>query len=101
VAFTFYGVAYLSLFAIPIFARKDRGIRPALWLRLASVSGFLFTLLFVLLSVFPIIDVASPASYAIKMVFVVLGANLFGLLIYRVGSRTAAPRTLEPPSESS
>jgi len=100
-AFTFYGVAYLSLFAIPIFARKDRGIRPALWLRLASVSGFLFTLLFVLLSVFPIIDVASPASYAIKMGFVVLGANLFGLLIYRLGSRTAAHRTLEPSSETS
>src|SRR5437667_10847636 len=31
-AFTFYGLAYLSLFAIPIFARRDRGIRPALWL---------------------------------------------------------------------
>ena len=100
-AFTFYGVAYLSLFAIPLFARKDRGIRPALWLRLAAASGFLFTLLFVLLSVFPIIDVASRAAYAVKMGSVVLGANLFGLLIYRLGSRAAARATLEPPSRTS
>ncbi len=100
-AFTFYGVAYLSLFAVPIFARKDRGIRPALWLRLAAASGFLFTLLFVLLSVFPIIDVASRAAYALKMGSLVVGANLFGLLIYRLGSRAAARTTLEPSSGTS
>src|SRR5437899_1862691 len=88
-AFTFYGLAYLSLFAIPIFARRDRGIRPALWLRLAAASGFFFTLVFVLLSIFPIIDVASRAAYSIKMVSVVLGANILGLLIYRLGSRAA------------
>ena len=94
-AFTFYGVAYLSLFAIPIFARKDRGIRPALWLRLAAASGFLFTLLFLLLSVFPIIDVASRTAYAVKMGSVVFGANLFGLVIYRLGSRAATRTTFE------
>ena len=95
-AFTFYGFADLSLFAIPIFAKRDRGIRPALWLRLAAASRFLFTLLFVLLSVFPIIEVASRAAYAVKMGSVVVGANLFGLLIYRIGSRAAARTTLEP-----
>jgi len=100
-AFTFYGLAYLSLFAIPIFARRDRGIRPALWLRLAAASGFLFTLVFVFLSVFPIIDVASRAAYSIKMVSVVLGANILGLLIYRLGSRAAARTTVEPSSETS
>lgn len=75
-AFTFYGLAYLSLFAIPLIARKDRGIRPPLWLRAAALSGLLFTMLFVVLSVFPIIDVVRRAAYSIKMVSVVLGANL-------------------------
>jgi len=89
------------LFAIPILARRDRGIRPALWLRLAAASGFLFTLVFVLLSVFPIIDVASRAAYSIKMVSVVLGANILGLLIYRLGSRAAVRTTVEPSSETS
>ena len=88
-AFTFYGLAYLSLFAIPLFARKDRGIRPAPWLRAAALSGLLFTMLFIVLSVFPIIDVVSRAAYFIKMVSVVLGANLVGLLLYRLGTHAA------------
>lgn len=37
--FTFYGLAYLALFAIPLLARKDRGIRPAAWLRLAAAPA--------------------------------------------------------------
>jgi amino acid transporter len=39
--FTFYGLAYLALFAIPLLARKEHGIRPGLWLRFAAASGFL------------------------------------------------------------
>ena len=46
-------------------------------------------MLFVLLSVFPIIEVVSRTAYFIKMVSVVLGANLVGLLLYRLGTRAA------------
>ncbi len=38
-SFTFYGIAYLALFAIPIFSPKGRGLRPPLWVRLAAASG--------------------------------------------------------------
>ena len=86
-SFTFYGFAYLAMFAIPLVARKDSGLRPKLWLRLAAVSGFLVTLLFVLLSVFPIIHVESQSAYSIKTVAVVVGANAIGLLIYHAGLR--------------
>jgi amino acid transporter len=86
--FTFYGLAYLALFAIPLFARKDRGIRPGLWLQLAAASGLLVTLLFVLLSVFPIISVKSESAYAIKTAAVLTGANVFGFLLYRFGRST-------------
>ena len=55
-AFTFYAAAYLALFAIPFLSPKDRGLRPGWGLRIASVSGFLMTLLYVALSIFPVID---------------------------------------------
>jgi len=45
--FTSYGLAYLALFAIPLLARKECGIRTGWWLRFAAASGFLVTLLFV------------------------------------------------------
>lgn len=85
--FTFYGVAYLALFAIPVLARRDRGIRPGWLLRLAAISGFLMTLLFVLLSVFPIIPVANQRAYSQKTVAVILGANLTGAILYKLGAK--------------
>jgi len=83
--FTFYAIAYLALFAIPFLSPKDRGLRPRFWLRLAAISGFVITLLYVVLSVFPIIDVEISSRYSLKIVAVVLGANFFGWLIYRAG----------------
>jgi glutamate:GABA antiporter len=89
-SWTFYGLAYLALFAIPLFAPKERGIRPALWLRLGSLCGLMVTLLFVLLSVFPIIDVESKWIYSLKILVVVVGANLVGWIIYRAGRQKIA-----------
>jgi len=86
-AWTFYGLAYLVKFAIPLLSRKDKGLRPGLWLQLAAASGFLVTLLFVVLSVLPVIPVASVWKYSLKVIVVVVGANLFGWMIYRAGQR--------------
>ncbi len=88
--FTFYGIAYLALFAIPLLAPKASGIRPRLALRIAAASGFLVTLLFVALSIFPIIDVASSWRYSVKIAVVVLGANFLGWMIYQAGRRNSA-----------
>jgi amino acid transporter len=88
--FTFYGLAYLALFAIPLLAPKASGIRPGLVLRVAAASGFLVTLLFVVLSIFPIIRVESQSRYSLKIAGVVLAANLLGWMLYRAGKvRTA------------
>jgi hypothetical protein len=51
------------------------------------VSGFLVTLLFVVLSIFPVIRVESQSRYSLKIAGVVLGANLLGWMIYRAGQR--------------
>jgi len=88
--FTFYGIAYLALFAIPLFAPKSSGIRPGIALRVASASGLMVTLVFVILSIFPIIRVESESQYSWKIAVVVMGANLVGWIIYRVGQRKAA-----------
>jgi len=85
--FTFYGIAYLALFAIPLFARKSRGIRPGVLLRIAAASGLMVTALFVVLSVFPIIHVESESNYSWKIAAVVLGANVIGWIIYRAGQQ--------------
>ena len=91
--FAFYGLAYLGLFAIPLFARKELGIRTALSLRIAAASGFVVTLLFVVSSVLPIISVKSESAYAIKTATVLLCANALGLLLYRLGTRGRSPST--------
>lgn len=85
--FTFYAIAYLALFAIPFLSPRQRGLRPGLWLRVAAVSGFLMTLLYIVLSIFPIVDVQSSWQYSVKIAAVVLGANVLGWVIYRAGRR--------------
>jgi glutamate:GABA antiporter len=89
-AFAFYAIAYLALFAIPLLARRKLDIRPGLWLRIASVSGFLITVLYILLSVFPIVDVQSSWEYSTKTAIALLGCNALGIVFYRWGQKKAA-----------
>jgi len=74
-----YGLAYLVMFAIPLAAP---GERTPFWLRGAALSGFLMTLLNVVLSVFPIIDVPNPLNFALKVGGTVLVLNLAAALFY-------------------
>lgn len=89
-SFTFYAFAYLGLFAIPLFSPRHRHLRPGFWTRLAACSGFLVTLLFIVLSIVPIIDVPSTSHYSLKIALVVLAANLLAVAVYRL---RGAPRT--------
>jgi len=81
-AFTFYAIAYLALFAIPVLAGKQSSLRGPLWMKVLASFGFLMTLLFVVLSIFPIIPVASQSAYSAKTVAVIVVANLAGLVLY-------------------
>jgi amino acid transporter len=83
----FYGFAYLTLFAIPLFGMRAAGKRPPLWLKLASAAGLLVTLLYCVLSIFPIIDVTSWLSFSLKIVAVIVIANLIGVAIYLSAER--------------
>jgi amino acid transporter len=81
-SFTFYALTYLAMFAIPILARKESQLRARVSLKLAAGSGFLLTLLFVALSIFPVVDVANPLRYAAKTVAVLIGTNCLALVLF-------------------
>ena len=83
-----YAFAYLALFAIPIFGAAKLERRPPMWLRIAAGSGFLVSLLYSTLSVFPIIDVASWQTFAAKIDGVIVAANLVGAAIYILSLRS-------------
>jgi glutamate:GABA antiporter len=88
----FYAFAYLALFAIPIVAVNRLPEKPPLWLRAASAAGFAVSLLYTVLSLFPIIDVPSWKTFTAKILTVLIGANLLGFGIYLVGARAPKPQ---------
>jgi amino acid transporter len=90
----FYALTYIVMFAIPLFGLRGITPRPPLWLRAVSLSGMLMTILYVVLSAFPIIQVASVMSFAGKIALVIVGANVLGAAIYVSGRRRGAVEVL-------
>jgi amino acid transporter len=78
----FYALTYLVMFAIPIVGIRDQPAAP-LWLRVAALSGFLMTLLDVVLSILPIVQVGSRIAFAAKITTLVVATNVIGLIVYR------------------
>jgi amino acid transporter len=78
----FYALTYIVMFAVPIFGLRGVTPRPPLWLKVTSWSGLLMTVLYVALSIFPIIQVASVATFALKISLVILVANAIGIGLY-------------------
>jgi amino acid transporter len=87
-----YGLTYLVMFAIPLFGLRGLSPAPPAWLRVASASGFAVTALYVVLSVFPIIDVPSWRGFALKITAVVVGLNLAGIGLYGASRRRRRQR---------
>jgi hypothetical protein len=78
------------MFAIPLFGLRGVTPRPPLWLKVASLSGLLMTLLYIALSVFPIIKVDSVAMFALKISTVIVVMNLVGIGILLAARRRSA-----------
>ncbi|MBK5188916.1 MAG: APC family permease [Gemmatimonadaceae bacterium] len=83
----FYALTYVVMFAIPLFGLRGVTPRPPLWLRAASASGLAMTVLYVALSVFPIIKVESVVAFAIKISLMVVAANIVGIGILTIARR--------------
>ena len=83
----FYATTYVVLFAIPLFAGQHIGLRAPLWLRIASASGLLVSLLYIALTIFPIVAVESRLSFAVKLIAGTLLFNFGGAALYSAGRR--------------
>src|SRR5215831_11475190 len=84
-----YAIAYIALFALPLFgSRALRNAMPA-WVKLAALGSLISRAGSLVIGVYPIVDVTSRGAYAAKICAVVLVSNLAGVLIYRAGKRKA------------
>ena len=86
----FYGLTYLVMFALPIVGFARGSEKTPLWIKCAAASGFLMTLLYVTLSVLPIVSVVSRLTFALKIGGVIAATNAIGLAIYARNARSAA-----------
>ena len=93
----FYGLTYLVMFAIPLFGGGLRGVtpRPPWWVKASAASGFVITVLYTVLSLFPIIQVGSVAAFALKITLVIVLLNLVGVGIL-IAAKRRSPVVAEP-----
>lgn len=83
-----YAFTYLVMFAIPLVGWKKIAPRPPLGLRIAALSGFLMTLMFVVFAIIPIIPVANRFLFTAKILGAIVAASGIGVAIYaRAGLR--------------
>ncbi|MBA3385562.1 MAG: APC family permease [Chthoniobacterales bacterium] len=83
----FYAIAYMILFAIPMLGLRQLRSRAPIWLQIAAVIGFAVTVLYVALTIFPIVNVQSRLWFAAKLIITTVVANLIGALIFVAGRR--------------
>src|SRR3984893_327830 len=85
----FYAATYVVLFLIPLIGMKAFGVRVPWWLKIACASGFLVSLLYICFTIVPIISVGSRLLFALKIISVVIIANVIGVGIFALGRSRA------------
>jgi amino acid transporter len=78
-----YGVAYVLIFAIPIFGQRSLRARLPRWLPPVAAAGLAASIIAILIAVHPIVEVASRWAYGLKIGGTVLLTNAAGIWIYR------------------
>jgi amino acid transporter len=85
----FYALTYLVMFAIPLVGLRSSvssgfsRMTAPWWIRVAALSGFLMTLLDVVLSIVPIVQVESRLLFALKISSLVVVTNAIGWAIFK------------------
>jgi glutamate:GABA antiporter len=80
-----WALTYLVMFGIPLFAR---GERPSLIVWIAAASGFITTLAYAALSIFPVVDVKSPWGFTGKAVLLIVAINAAGAGYFRYATQS-------------
>lgn len=95
---THYEVAYVAMFAIPLFgASALRRSLPA-WLKWTSAAGLASTLFSLLISAYPFVKVVSPWGYSLRIIGTIVVSNLVAVGFYRLRTRTAEKDKAALPS---
>lgn len=82
-----YALTYLVMFAIPLRrAHHDQG-RSAPWLKVAAVSGFVMTLLYIVTAGVPLVKVQSAVGFSGRILGVALLGNLVGVALLLLARR--------------
>ncbi len=84
---THYAIAYVALFALPLFGHPRLRARLPGWLKAVSAAGLASSLVSLLISVYPIVDVVSRRQYAAKIGGLVLLTNAAGAALYATARR--------------
>jgi glutamate:GABA antiporter len=77
----FYALTYLAMFAVP-FGLARSSVTVPWWVKVCAVSGLLMTVLYISLSVVPIIPVGSRTTFALKIAGLIVLTNLLGLVLF-------------------
>jgi amino acid transporter len=96
----FYALTYLVMFALPLIGLRKITPPPPIWLKIAALSGFLMTFLYVALSVVPIIQVESRLLFAVKITGLIVVTNIIGFLIFLAAKKKRPTRQVEVINES-
>jgi amino acid transporter len=77
----FYALTYVAMFAVPFGLARSRLTVPW-WVKVCAVSGLLMTILYISLSVLPIIPVGSRTIFALKIAGLIVLTNCVGLGLF-------------------
>jgi amino acid transporter len=95
-----YAIAYVALFAIPVFGAPALRASLPLWLRIASAAGMGASAVSLFIAVYPVVNVVSRLGYATKIGGVVLATNIAGVAVYRAGRRKGRARAYGSAAKS-
>jgi amino acid transporter len=85
-----YAVNYLLMFAVPLAAGARYGARPGVLLCIGCIAGAAVTLLSMIFSLIPIVDVRDAKVFALKVGLTALALNLVGVALYcRAATKTS------------
>jgi amino acid transporter len=91
-----YALTYVVMFSIPIWGLRGITPPPPVWLKVASASGLIMTVLNIVFSVVPIIEVKSAAAFAFKISSVIVVMNLVGVAILLAARRRGVTQVNSP-----
>jgi amino acid transporter len=95
-----YALYYGMMLLIPVVVGARFGKAASPWLKIAATAAFIVTALALVMNVFPIVDVASPVQFGLKVIGVALLVNAIGAALYFAGrGRTSPPITHLGPVE--